>query len=173
MFKLNEAHLTCLPPLLRLVCIIVTVFSCDLVFLCKVFCCDAHWDFDVQVSQTRPQGVLQLSSRHEERVYLWVISFWSFISRYLYDIVSWTLGSSVWGIWKKRKLTSSQPWDRIQTLFQIVCCEQHTGPGSCSLSLHTGPPLTPWGKFPAKTQENTFVSNMEHRVELIWEKLYF
>lgn len=45
----NEVRLTCLPPLLRLVCVAVTVFPCDLVFLCQVFGCDAHWDFDMQV----------------------------------------------------------------------------------------------------------------------------
>lgn len=54
----KNSLLTCLPPLLRLVRVVVAVRSCDLIFLCQVFCCDAHRDLYVQVSQTCPQSVL-------------------------------------------------------------------------------------------------------------------
>ena len=44
---MKNSLLTCLPPLLRLVCVVVAVLSRDLIFLCQVFRCDAHWDLHV------------------------------------------------------------------------------------------------------------------------------
>ena len=76
-----KEHLTGLPSLLRLECVVVTVLSCDLVFVCKVFCGDAHRDFDVQVGQTSPQSVLQLSDRQRGA---YCLSFWGSIKSCFY-----------------------------------------------------------------------------------------
>lgn len=42
------------------------------------------------------------------------------------------------------------PSGRIQIWYQILCCEQRTEPGSCSLSRHTEPPRNLSGKSPTK-----------------------